>query len=461
MNAHAAQGGKSVAHGLAVQALAARTEDLSPAVIGKAKLCLLDYLACALEARPLPWSRQARAVVAAAPSGAGLIGQGVFAAPADAAFVNGVAGHGLVREDMHAGAIAHLGVVVWPALLACAGREKASGARLLAAAIVGYEVGARLGRAIMTAELARLFRPTGLVGAPAAALALARLSGLDAEAARNAFALGCNTVAGLNQWPHTGGSEMYFHPGFAARNAVTAHDLARAGAVASPAILEGEAGLFSAYARRPFDGRLELFPGGEAELLAVFNKEVPACNFAQTPCQTALRALGKAGEGARIERIELFVTEAAERYPGCNGRGPFANPLQAKMSIFFGVAATLARGEIAEGNYSRLEDPEIARLVAATTLTVDPALTAAFPARQGARTRLLLADGRAVEDALDDVMPASPELIRARFMENAGAAWGGEAAQAVAALVDGLEDEPDAGRLDVLCARAADEGRRN
>lgn len=457
MTARAAFTG-SLAHQLAAQAAAVRFNGLPAEVVEKAKLCLLDYIACALEARQLPWSRQARAVIAPAPSGAGLIGQGAFASSSDAAFANGVAGHGLVREDMHAGAIAHLGVVVWPALLACAARENASGARLLTAAIVGYEVGARLGRAIMTAELARLFRPTGLVGAPAASLALGHLSGLDPERAANAFSLACNTVSGLNQWPHSGGSEMYFHPGFAARNAITAHDLAREGAVASPAILEGEAGLFAAYARRGFDGPLALFADGEAELLSVFNKEVPACNFAQTPCQAALRALHKAGEGARIEHVDLYVTEAAERYPGCNGRGPFANPLQAKMSIYFGVAATLARGEIAEANYSGIDDAGIARLIATTTLHVDPVLTKAFPARQGARVRLTLGDGRVVEDALDDVMPASPALIRARFMENARSAWGEEAAQTVAGRIARLEDDPDAGGLDALCARAAGAG---
>ena len=46
-----------------------------------------------------------------------------------------------------------------------------------------------------------------------------------------------------------GGSEMYFHPGFAARNAVTAVELAEPGAYASETILEGEAGLFAAFAR--------------------------------------------------------------------------------------------------------------------------------------------------------------------------------------------------------------------
>src|SRR5690606_3571265 len=90
---------------------------------------------------------------------------------ADAAFANGVMGHGLVREDMHAASISHHGVVVWPTLLALAERTPVTGARLLAAAIVGYEVGCRIGRALFDRELAGLFRPTGLtapIGAGAA-----------------------------------------------------------------------------------------------------------------------------------------------------------------------------------------------------------------------------------------------------------------------------------------------------
>ena len=72
-------------------------------------------------------------------------------------------GHGLVREDMHAASICHHGVVIWPTLLALAQRTPSSGAALLVAAVVGYEAGGRIGRALMTADLARLYRPTGLV----------------------------------------------------------------------------------------------------------------------------------------------------------------------------------------------------------------------------------------------------------------------------------------------------------
>jgi 2-methylcitrate dehydratase PrpD len=441
-----------LAQRLASQALATRLEDFDSNVIEKAKLCLFDYIACALESRTLPWSLQALASITETPSGAALMGRGARAAPADAAFVNAVAGHGLVREDMHVGAVAHLGVVVWPSLLSHAFRAPIDGARFLTAAIVGYEVGARLGRAIVTPELTRLFRPTGLVGAPAAALALAYFSGLEREKAQNGFALAVNTVAGLNQWPHSGGSEMYFHPGFAARNAITAHDLARAGAIASPRIIEGEAGLFAAYARRKYDGVLDLFPAGEVELLAVFNKEVPACNFAQTPCQAALRAIPRIGASSEIVKIELRVTEAAARYPGCDSKGPFGNALQAKMSIFFGVAATLARGVITEANYARLDDPEIGRLITATTMVIDPVLTAAFPARQGAVLRVVSADGSIVESALDDVLPAPPQLIRSRFDQQASETWGTAGAEAVAALITNLENESDIRRLDKLFA---------
>src|SRR5690606_32037822 len=151
----------------------------------------------------------------------------------DAAFANAVAGHGLVREDMHTGSIAHLGVVVWPAIMAVAATRKVSGAALIDAAIVGYEVGARIGRAVMTADLARLFRPTGLVGPMAAAVAVSRLYGLSADQTLNALSFAANASGGLNQWPHTGGSEMYFHPGSAARSGIVAADLARAGAIAS------------------------------------------------------------------------------------------------------------------------------------------------------------------------------------------------------------------------------------
>jgi len=428
---------------------------LDAAMLAHAGRCLLDYLSCAFEALPLPWSKQAAALAEPAAGGAHVIGRTGPRDPVQAAFANAVAGHGLVREDMHTASVAHLGVVVWSTVLTLAEQHVISGRQALTAAVVGYEVGACIGRAVMTPELARLFRPTGLVAPFAAALAGARVMGLDERQTLHAFALAANCSAGLNQWAYTGGSEMYFQPGFAVRNALTCLALARQGALASASILEGEAGFFQAYARRPLAAPIQLFGHGKAQITGVFNKPVPACNFAKTPCQAALRALMQVPPGRRIASVHIETTHAAIAYPGCASTGPFEHVLQAKMSIPFGVAAVLVRGVIEEENYRRLDDPEVVRLIAATTLVRDEGYSNAFPARQGARVVLELDDGLSVQAALDDVVAADDALIRSRFHHAASQVLGVERARRIEASVDNWEHEADAGSLARLCAAPA------
>ena len=301
-----------------------------------------------------------------------------------AAFANAVAGHGLVREDMHAGSVSHLGVVVLPSLLALSESRRIAGPAFIAAAVVGYEMGAKLGRALVTPGFARLFRPTGFTGPLAGAAAGSRLLGLSEAACASALALAANTVSGLNQWPHSGGAEMFFHPGFAARNALTAVELAAAGADAAVDALDGEAGLFAAFRPGSPAPDIVLFAGAAPELLEVYNKPVPACNFAQTPCQAALALVREGGlKIDQIRKIRVRASEAAVRYPGCDHAGPFERALQAKMSIQFGVAAALLHGSVEEANYRLLDDAEILRLAGLMTLEADPAFTAAFPGRPG------------------------------------------------------------------------------
>jgi 2-methylcitrate dehydratase PrpD len=408
-------GEASLARALARAALATGPGVFDAEVIAKAKICLLDFLSCTFEARNHPWSRQAIGIAREVGHGSTVIGTRTLASPGDAAFANATMGHGLVREDMHAASICHHGVVIWPTLLALSERTRLSGATLVAAAIIGYETGAQIGRALFTADLARLYRPTGLVAPLGAALAGSYALGLSEDAATSAIAIAANTSSGLNEWPRGGGSEMYFHPGFAARNAIAAVELAEAGALASQTILEGEAGLFAAFRRQPAPCDIRLFAGPQPEIMAVYNKPAPACNFAQTAAQTALRLARQLRTSEDIASVAIRVPEAAARYPGCDSKGPFHNALQAKMSIPFSVAAVLARGTLEEDNYARVDDPGILRLVEQTDLQSAPDLTAAFPANQGAEVTIGLRDGKTIHHRLDNVIAATPEEIRAAF----------------------------------------------
>ncbi len=59
-----------------------------------------------------------------------------------------------------------------------------------------------------------------------AALAAARLAGLSHAATVDALGFAGNLGAGLNAWPWSGGTEIYFHAGNAARGEALVDDLA-------------------------------------------------------------------------------------------------------------------------------------------------------------------------------------------------------------------------------------------
>jgi 2-methylcitrate dehydratase PrpD len=423
-------------------------------------LCLTDFLACALEAFPLGPSHAARRVAELDGDGpATVIGSARRCGPGGAAFANAVAGHGLVREDMHAAAVSHLGVVVLPTLLALAQTRRVDGQHFMAAASVGYEVGARLGRALVNPAFSRQWRPTGFTGPLAAAAAGARLLRLDAAATASALALAANTASGLNEWPRDGGEDMFFHPGFAARNALAAVMLAEAGAYGSAGALDGPAGLFAA-ARSPAPHEIALFPGAEAEVQAVFRKALPLCNFAQTPAQAALRlrAVVPGFDPEAVAAIAVHTTEAAVRYPGCDATGPFDRVLQAKMSIPFCVAAALLHGAVVERHFTLPAPPSLLRLAALVTLEATPAFTAAFPARQGAAVAVVLRDGSRHQAALDAVEPADAATVQHRFGGIASQVLGDLNASRMRQAIDDLSHSTDAGAL-MRLAEEAEGGR--
>ncbi len=420
----------------------------SPADIEKAKLCLIDYLACALTAHDLPWSRQAISLARdLEPSDATIIGTNLRTTVPDAAFANSVLGHGLVRDDMHVGSVSHLGVVVMPAVLALAEREHSSGAELLAAIIAGYEAGGKLGRAVLDVEVSRTHRPTGIVGAFAAAAAGARLLRLPSSAVKNSLALAANLNAGFNEWAATGGSEMFFHPAFAVRNGLTCIALARSGAHFSDTALDGPAGLLASFSKLPAPEFALPYDDG-AEIGAVFFKEVPACNYAQTPAQAA-RAIA-VEEGLAVEDIDIVncrVNHAAMNYPGCNFAGPFAYVLQAKMSIQYNVASALVHASFAEENYHPEQQKRVTDLAERVSLEVGDDLTAAYPERQAAEVSVTTKAGRMLQRTLPDVLAADPELVRKRYMNAAEASLGSTPAQRLLDTIDDLESCENAGTV--------------
>ena len=422
---------------------------LTPEVIAKVKICLLDMLSRARSNVATSWSKQAIEIASRNNGGkSAIIGTAYRVAPCEAAFVNAILGHGLVREDMHTRSVSHLGVVIFPTLLALAQRRPVAGETFILATVCGYEIGGAVGSALADKDFVRLFRPTGTSGPIGAAGAGSILLGLSEDAMVSAVGLAANTVSGFNEWAYAGGDEMFFQAGFAARNAVTSVELAELGAFITETALDGRAGLFAALNRSDRVSTVAPFSKDHLEIISVFHKPAPACNYAQTPSQAALALAVQDGiQSKDIASIRVRCSAAAVAYPGCNSAGPFDRILQAKMSIHYCVAATLVKGRIDEGNYRALSDAEIMRLVAATTVEADARFTAEYPRLQGAEVAVTLRDGRTVRRSLPDVIPATPGEIRERFRAASEKVLGAKATSRIEEMIDGLENQKDMSSL--------------
>lgn len=429
-------------------------DQLPADVVSKVKIAFFDLLSCAYESLDLPPSVAAIKVASLSQGCAAVIGDAHRASPGDAAFANAVLGHGLVREDMHTGSVSHLGVVVFPTLLALSHRKRVSGLDFIVAAACAYEIGAAVGRAVMDRETVRRYRPTGITGPLGAAAGGSLLLGLNEDATATALGLAANSTGGLNEWPASGADEMFFHVGFAARNALTAVELAELGAYASEGALDGAAGLFAALGRRERASEVRAFePGRSFEILSVYHKPAPACNYAQTACQAARGLSAEDGVRAEeIEKITVRASAAALGYPGCNATGPFERVLQAKMSIQYCVAAALVRGAIEEANYRLLKDARVLRLIGVTTLEEGPEFTRAYPGKQGTEVVVTRRDGRVVSRKMDDLIPATEAEIMSRFRKACESALGGAAVNRIEDSIGRLEEIEDVSAVSSMLA---------
>ncbi|MBV7485003.1 MmgE/PrpD family protein [Bordetella sp. BOR01] len=316
-----------------------RFDDLPDHVVDLGKACLLDALGTAYAARHLPVPGIARRFVGHNAGRAVVIAGGQRVPAVDAAFVNATLVNGCTHDDFLQKS--HPGAVVVPAALAVADEQNCSGAELLTAIVLGYDLVARAylgGPGMLPA-----FRATGVAGAIGAAGAAARLLGLSAE--QTAHALGCAAMfaSGFGEGFRSGTTEVKLNVGWASRSGVSAAQLAQAGATTSPTVFEGESGYYQAFARTARHADAAVQDLGERFLIEdTVYKERPVCVFVQTPVQLAHQLASQHQLDAQgITRVTVRAPELTLSNPGYQNVAPYASPLKARISARFTVAAAL------------------------------------------------------------------------------------------------------------------------
>src|SRR3954453_24196536 len=226
-----------------------RYENLPAEVVDRAKGVTLQALSSALLGSQMPASQQALAMMREEEAGGGAAAtalcSGARLTKAGAAFVN--------AETIFAGGkwdtfrmLTHPGIAILPAALIAAETTGCSGREFLTGVAAAYEVMERMAAEFIPTVMSRGFHAGPVFGIFGAAVAAAKIQGLDEGQIHSAIAQCVILASGNLEGIRSGGRSL--REGGAVRNALLAVALAKHGTPGGETVLEGEAGFYHSYA---------------------------------------------------------------------------------------------------------------------------------------------------------------------------------------------------------------------
>ena len=300
---------------------------------------------------------------------------------AQAACVNGTAAHALDYDDVALSG--HPSTVITPAILAEGHVLGASGAEVLRAYVVGYEVWAELFSRESGQYHLKGWHPTGVFGTIAAAAAVAHLHKLPAELCARALSLSASMASGLVS--NFGTMTKPLHAGRAAAAGIEAVQLAKLGLTAAPDVFEHRAGFLHAIS---LEGKVDLQTpathlGKRLRILdsGLSIKRYPMCYSAHRSIDAVLDIVTR--ENLQADQVRK-VSESIGRAQSSMLRNHRPETgLEAKFSLEFAVAAALTErrvglAELTDGFVARPKVREQFEQVAITTADTQCPLDPAF-----------------------------------------------------------------------------------
>lgn len=218
-------------------------KDLPSEVIEKGKLCLIDCLGCALGGMEDEATKLTLDYVRelGGKEQASVIGTEIKTDVTHAAFANGIIAHALDYDDYHEETVLHGTAACLPAIWAVAENRNLCGEDILAAFIVGIDIGVRMGLGFTSYHYELGWHSTATAGRFGGTAGVAKLLNLDVDRLINAFGICGTQVAGVRQV--FGTMCKPFNAGKACMDGVMSALLAEKGFTSSKNIIEGKLGV--------------------------------------------------------------------------------------------------------------------------------------------------------------------------------------------------------------------------
>lgn len=421
--------------------------DLPAKAIELAKQAILDSVAVTLAGSAEPASKIC-AQMAREESGnkdSSVFGQGFRTSAAQAALVNGTAGHAL-DYDYNFVYMGQPTSCLAAATFALAEKLGKSGQDFLAAYVIGFEVTTKLVCSIPDHSSKEGWHSAGTLGALGAAVACAKLLGLEVDAVRTALGIAASMASGFI-WNY-GTMTKPLHAGLAARNGVLAAQLASKGFTANPSILEGTRGFHESYSRgSPYDLTAMGSVGKSFELVEreIGFKAYPCGGLTHSAIDAVLEIRAQQDLSPEmIDDIHVGVTphtrnKVLDKIP--------QTAIQSKFSMGYILARAVVDGRVTLDTFTEkaIRDPSVIRLAEKVHMEVDPELEEDADGSRPSKVTIRLKDGRTITCRVDYAKgtakkwPLTLEELKDKFSNCARRVLAEKGALEAAAMIEQLD----------------------
>ena len=421
---------------------ATRLSDLSQQAKERARWVIADCIPVIAAGMQQPEMKMfvARHLTGAAPGNAWVIGAARRAGALDAALLNGTAGTWLELDEGNLFAKGHPGIQVVPAAVALAQESGASGAELLTAVALGYEVSARVSRA---AKVRLSVHPHGTYGVIGAAIAAGKLKGFGEKPMLELLNVAATMgMAASRQTLLDGATVRNIFTGHSGYMGLTAARLVECGFTGET---DGVGNVYGKVLSDTFD-RDRVVSGLGTEWLITQNyfKLHPTGRYVHSAIDALEDLLAKVPGGRlsidRIVKIEVRTYMLAAMLAEKNVVSSFGS----RFSIPFALATILYHGRsgLASFEDQSVANPKVQELARLVDLREEKSYTARYPQEQICDLGIALDDGRVYEGRCTVMKgePANPHTsgeLKAKFIDLGTPVWGERTTQK---LFDGLID---------------------
>lgn len=378
-------------------------EGIPDEVREQAKLCLIDYMACATGGSKMMEAECERFFRVVNPQGGNVsvIGFDYETTLHNAAFIQAMNVHATELDDGHRLGMIHLGASILSALLPMAEVEHLTIDDVLLGVVVGYEAAIRTAMAMQPSHKVRGYHTSGTCGTIGSAMAIATAMRLSKDGMKTALSAATASAAGLLELQEDESQMKPFNLAQAAVGGITAAYAAKTRYVGPDDPIGGKRGLLAVMSENPNLEPLRNFDIVPFEIMRIYRKPYAACRHCHPAIEAALWI--KESQDIQVSDIASIDVDTYKLAVGGHDHTGIKGVASAKLSTPFSVALALTKNSanLMDFNQGTVNDTAILDLTKRVKVHVNEELTSWSPQKRAAIVKITTIDGKEFSREVD------------------------------------------------------------